>query len=338
MYKRQSIDIFFSTKDAAIPVTVQIRDVVNGYPGQKILPFSEKTLLPAAVNTSTDGTSATTFTFDSPVYIQNNVEHCFVVMANSQDYNAYVARIGETSLDSNRTISAQPYAGVLFKSQNGMTWSAEQNEDMKFKLRRAEFSNVTGTVTLTNDTLGTRTLKTNPLRTTNGSKLIRVFHPNHGMYGTNNTVTIAGVATGTYNGLAHDKINGTYTSISNVTLDSYDVTSTSSSNATATGDVGGSSVTATQNRAFDVLNLGGIQTMSVPNTNIDFFVRTTSGKSIHGSETAFTTTTLANKLAVVDNDNLFFTAPQLVASEINESGDSTSVSYTHLTLPTILLV
>ena len=37
----------------------------------------------------------------------------------------------------------------------------EQNEDMKFKLRRAEFSNVTGEVTLTNDTLGTRTLKNN---------------------------------------------------------------------------------------------------------------------------------------------------------------------------------
>ena len=142
------------------------------------------------------------------------------------------------------------------------------------------------------------------------------------MNGTSNTVTIASVATGTYNGLAHDKINGTYTSISNVTLDSYDVTSTSSTNATAKVDVGGTAVTATQNRAFDVLNLGGIQTMSVPNTNIDFYVRTTSSKSIHGSETAFTTTTLANKLAVVNNDNLFFTSPQLVASEINESGDS----------------
>ena len=47
--------------------------------------------------------------FPSPVYIQNNVEHCFVVIPNSQDYNAYVARIGETSLDSSRTISAQPY-------------------------------------------------------------------------------------------------------------------------------------------------------------------------------------------------------------------------------------
>ena len=317
-----SLDVFFSTKDAAIPVTVQIRDVVNGYPGQKILPFSEVTLNPSAVNTSTDGTTATKFTFASPVYIQSNVEYCFVVMANSQDYNAYVARIGETSLDTNRTISAQPYAGVLFKSQNGMTWSAEQNEDMKFKLRRAEFSNVTGTVTLTNDTLGTRTLKNNALRTTNGSKVIRVFHPNHGMHGTSNNVTIAGVPSGDHNGLAHDKINGTYTSISNVTLDSYDITSTSSSNATATGDVGGVAVTATQNRLFDVLNLGGIQTVTLPDTNIDFYVRTTSGRSIHGSETEFDLTTAANKVAVIGNDNIAFTAPQMVASGINETNET----------------
>ena len=333
-----SLDVFFSTKDAAIPVTVQIRDVVNGYPGQKILPFSEVTLNPSAVNTSTDGTTATKFTFASPVYIQSNVEYCFVVMANSQDYNAYVARIGETSLDTNRTISAQPYAGVLFKSQNGMTWSAEQNEDMKFKLRRAEFSNVTGTVTLTNDTLGTRTLKNNALRTTNGSKVIRVFHPNHGMHGTSNNVTIAGVPSGDHNGIAHDKINGTYTSISNVTLDSYDITSTSSSNATATGDVGGVAVTATQNRLFDVLNLGGIQTVTLPDTNIDFYVRTTSGRSIHGSETEFDLTTAANKVAVIGNDNIAFTAPQMVASGINETNETQIIGgksfYTILELTT----
>ena len=86
-----------------------------------------------------------------------------------------------------------------------------------------------------------RTLKNNALRTTNSSKVIRVFHPNHGMHGTSNNVTIAGVPSGTYNGIAHSDINGTYTSISNVTLDSYDITSPSSSNAT--GDVGGSSIT-----------------------------------------------------------------------------------------------
>ena len=203
-----------------------------------------------------------------------------------------------------------------------MTWSAEQNEDMKFKLRRAEFSNVTGTVTLTNDTLPTRTLKNNPLRTTNSSGVIRVFHPNHGMHGTSNNVTIAGLASGTYNGIdtTSTAINGTYTSISNVTLDSYDITTGGTANAT--GDIGGATVTATQNRIFDVLNLGGIQTMTVPGTNIDYFVRTTTGRSVHGSETEFSLISNANKLAVVHNDNLFFTAPRMVASEINETNET----------------
>ena len=39
-----SLDIFFSSKASAIPVTIQIREVVNGYPGKTILPFSEVSL------------------------------------------------------------------------------------------------------------------------------------------------------------------------------------------------------------------------------------------------------------------------------------------------------
>ena len=54
-----------------------------------------------------------------------------------------------------------------------------------------------------------------------------------------NNVTISGVPTGTYNGIATVDINGTYTSISNITLDSYDITTTGT--ATSTGDVGGDS-------------------------------------------------------------------------------------------------
>ena len=313
-----SVDLFFSTKDDNIPITVQIREVVNGYPGSTILPFSEKTLNPSSVNTSTSADTATTFTFDSPVYLQENVEYCFVVMANSNNYNCYVGRLGETVIGSNRTISQQPYAGVLFKSQNGSTWTADQNEDIKFKMKRAEFSNVTGTLTLVNDALSSRTLKNNPLRTTNSSGVIRVFHPNHGMHGTNNNVTISGLSSGTYNGIAHSAINGTYTSISNVTLDSYDITT--GGTASATGDVGGATVVATQNRAYDLLNLS-IQTMSVPNTTLSYTLRPTTGRSIHGSESEFTLTSATAALPVIANDNIYFTAPQLVASGINETNE-----------------
>jgi hypothetical protein len=77
---------------------------------------------------------------------------------------------------------------------------------------------------LTNDTLAARTLKLNPLRTKNGVSTVTVYHPNHGMHGTSNNVTIAGVPAGTYNGIAHSDLNGTYTSISDVTLDSYIIT------------------------------------------------------------------------------------------------------------------
>ena len=48
----------------------------NGYPSQILVPFAQKYLNTGSVNTSTDGTSATTFTFDSPVYLQENVEYC----------------------------------------------------------------------------------------------------------------------------------------------------------------------------------------------------------------------------------------------------------------------
>ena len=314
-----SIDLYFQSKDANIPVTVQIREVKNGYPSTTILPFGEVTLNPSAVNTSADSSVATTFNFPSPIYIQENVEYSFVVLANTNEYNAFVSRIGETQLGSDRTISAQPYAGVLFKSQNGSTWTAEQNEDMKFKLKRCSFTTGTnGTLTVVNDTLPARTLKNNALRTTNSSGVIRVSHPNHGMHGSNNNVTIAGVPTGTYNGIAHSDINGTYNSISNITLDSYEITTTGT--ATATGDVGGADVTATQNRLYDTLNLN-IQTMTVPGTGLTYNMRPTTGASVHGSETEFSLTAANNSVSVSANDNIYFTAPQLVASTANETNE-----------------
>ena len=73
---------------------------------QTFLPFSEVSLNPSAVNTSTEA-PVTTFTFDSPVYIQENTEYAFVLLANSQEYNVYVSRVGQNNLGSDRTISQQ---------------------------------------------------------------------------------------------------------------------------------------------------------------------------------------------------------------------------------------
>jgi hypothetical protein len=82
------IDVFFSGKDENIPVTCQIREMVNGYPTTKVLPFGSKTLLPAEVNTSSNATTATTFVFDSPVYVKNGVEVAIVLQTDSDKYFA----------------------------------------------------------------------------------------------------------------------------------------------------------------------------------------------------------------------------------------------------------
>ena len=322
-----SLDIFFQSKpeagDSQVPVTLQIREVKNGYPATTILPFSEVSLNPSAVSTSTEATVATTFTFSSPVYIQENTEYAFVLLANSQEYNVFVSRVGQTNLGSNRTISQQPYAGVLFKSQNGSTWTAEQNEDIKFKMKRAEFSNVTGTPSFANDTLPSRTLKTNCMRTTASSGVVRIFHPNHGMHSTANNVTISGFPSSGTNGLVQSEINTTHTSISNITLDSYDITVSSAANAT--GDIGGNAIVATQNRLYDVAMLN-MQTMTVPGTSIGFSMRPTGGKSIHGSETTeFALTSTTGALSVIANDNIYFETPQMVASDINQANEMPTV-------------
>ncbi|NWJ43783.1 hypothetical protein HX837_06250 [Marine Group I thaumarchaeote] len=150
------IDLFFKSKDTdGLPVSLQIRDTLNGYPAQTILPFSDVSLLPAQVNISEDATTATKFTFPSLVYLQPG-EYAIVVLSNSLKYEAYIAESGENIIGTNRKVSAQPYAGSLFKSQNASTWTPEQNQDLTFKINRANFTiNATAYAIFKDDTSST---------------------------------------------------------------------------------------------------------------------------------------------------------------------------------------
>ena len=77
------IDTFFGGKDENISVTCQIREMQNGYPTTRVLPFGSKTLEPSQVNVSNDATAVTTFVFDSPVYVRNGVEVAIVLQTDS---------------------------------------------------------------------------------------------------------------------------------------------------------------------------------------------------------------------------------------------------------------
>jgi len=192
-----SVDVFFSAKDSVLPVQAEIRTMINGYPTRKILPFGKKVLYPSDINTSGDGSTATTFTFPSPVFVKSEIEYCLVLFSYSQEYKVYISRMGENDIGGSRIISEQPHVGVLFKSSNNMTWSPSQLEDLKFTLKTAKFNaGSTGTLTLVNSTLPAKTLEPNPIIMTGGSTTLQVKHFDHHMYTTSNNVTISGVSTG----------------------------------------------------------------------------------------------------------------------------------------------
>ena len=136
-----SCDVYFQTKDDMdIPMTFQIRTMEGGVPTQKILPFSEIIKSPDQINVSTNGTVATRFTFDAPVYLEgDNTEYAITLASWSTKYKVFISRVGESDLLTDEFISQQPYLGSLFKSQNASTWEPSQWEDLKFVINKAVF-------------------------------------------------------------------------------------------------------------------------------------------------------------------------------------------------------
>jgi hypothetical protein len=147
-----SVDVFFETKDPAIPVTLQIRPLVNGYPSSTtVLAFGEVTLQPNQVQTSSNASVPTTFKFSSPVYVENGAEYCVVLLAESISYKVWISVLGEKDTITKTFIDKQPSLGSLFISQNASTWSAEQLKDLKLTVKRAKFTtNTVGQVEFEN--------------------------------------------------------------------------------------------------------------------------------------------------------------------------------------------
>jgi len=147
------VDLYFFRKANSLPITVQIREVDNGHPTPNILPYASKTLFPTSITASTSSaTTATTFTFDSPVFLKNYRDYCITVIpaGNSDEYAVWVAKLGEKDIDTGELIDKQPGAGVLLSSANDKTYTPIQSEDLKFQLHRANFSTTQGTVFIEN--------------------------------------------------------------------------------------------------------------------------------------------------------------------------------------------
>lgn len=337
------IDLYFLTSDPTLPFTFQIREMQNGTPTQTIVPFSEVQVYPYTgtyppqtplqTNTcyvSIDASLATTVVMQAPVFLQNGVEYCFVLISNSNQYQVYTATLGGTMINSDRIISQQPYAGVLFESKNASTWTPNQIEDIMFTIYRCVFdTNTAGaTVYFTNDVVPAYNLVNNPFEFSKGSNLIRVLHNWHGKpNGGQVLITIPTTEYGnSYNGVPATSITPNLTAttpgtqvftVSNVQLNSYMIQiPTPSTFATSSGRTGPSGATASDDMAMDIMDTV-ISQLLFGGTNIIWNAELTTTQSVGGSQSAFNKDSSYNSIII--NNNNYFTVPRIIASATNEA-------------------
>lgn len=152
-----SVDLFFKNKGDQLPVQVQIRPVVNGFPSaNEVIPGAVSILEPEDIKVSdipsvSNTATKTTFTFPSPVYLNSGFEYAVVVMSDDFGYDYYLAEKGGQVIGGTTLIGQQPSLGSLFKSQNGRTWTAYQNDDLMFVLNRCQFTVTNGSVYFNED-------------------------------------------------------------------------------------------------------------------------------------------------------------------------------------------
>ena len=143
-----SVNLYFETKDASLPVTVQLRPTINGYPSPSVsFPFSTVTMMPAGVNTGLVGSTstpvATGFTFSSPVHLLPG-EYAIAVLTNSKNYTLRANDSGVNLTNLGR--GNNPLVGTLYESQS--VGAAVQNlgTDIAFAVNRCEFNQSSGFV------------------------------------------------------------------------------------------------------------------------------------------------------------------------------------------------
>ena len=146
------IDLYFKDKSPTLGVTVQLRNTVNAYPGPEIVPFSSIHLESEDVNVSDDGSLATTITFDAPVALKTGEDYCVVVLPDQSnpDYLIWLAKTGLEDVRTGLKITTDSASGTLFTSTNNKAWTPYQDENLKFKLYKANFTNTTGSFEMTN--------------------------------------------------------------------------------------------------------------------------------------------------------------------------------------------
>jgi hypothetical protein len=265
-----SIDLFFKSVDATDnkPVLISVVETDKGVPTDEVL--GTVTVNNEGIAHSTTKLLETNILFATPLFLAPQKTYAIVLHSTSSKYVLWTAKVGEVDItNKSKTVSKQPYSGVLYKMSNGF-WVETPDEDLTFRVNRAVYSAGTAGsgIFYVIPSLPTVLLGSNPFKITNAETLVRVYHPNHGK--------VAGMFV-TFSGSTYADLNDTFEVMYSFHPDTYVVELPSP--AASTDLVGGNVVYATQDVRYDTFSLA-TDIEADPNTEFSTALKTANSTSL----------------------------------------------------------
>lgn len=327
------------------PPSVIVKGIGDGASGAIVKAILEIDTLAVRMGVAVDdgtnqnSTTKTTFKFDHPVYLQNDVEYCLQIETDSTDYALWTSKLGDIELVNGTKVSSQPFLGSLYKSQNTDTWVEDLFEDLKFSLKRAKFDTSKKSIlTLVNESVPYQKLISNPFETNSSSNtnatsdlfrannsIVKVYQRDHGFEdsGLSNTFFRS---VENFSGISGATFTQNYYKVDSVDLDHFTIRSVSQSGQSARG--GGTSVYAPKNVKFEKI-YADIAYLQSPKTKISSEIKTTNVVPIDNDTKVYTSYTQSDYEVTFLNQEQFFENQKFIVSPLNEVLNETGKSLSY---------
>jgi len=147
------IGVYFKKKSSSLGATLKVCPTIAGVPDANKVICSAY-LRSDEITVSEDSSAETRFKFDFPGLIQSDQTYFFYVEpdGSNPDYEIWISNVGGTDILTDRAITEQPYAGIMYVSSDGTSWTPLQSSDVKFKLYRAKFKHSSASIVFSDDT------------------------------------------------------------------------------------------------------------------------------------------------------------------------------------------
>lgn len=133
-----SLGLYFGKIDKDHPVTLQIREVENGYPSSVVL--QEQVLDLEKLKTSKDSSVETVIKLEDPIFCEKDTQYSFTILTHSPKSSLYIQKLGKRDLLTKESVITNPYIdGLMFGSSNALAWTAYQTKNIKFNLYSRRF-------------------------------------------------------------------------------------------------------------------------------------------------------------------------------------------------------